>query len=75
MFYNLSTIERGYVMIIENIRRLADAKGLSIRAVERKAGLSNGTIGKWDEHSPSVENLAAVASVLKVTVNRLLKEQ
>ena len=74
MFYSLSRLERGYAMIIDNIQRIADEKGLSIRSIERKAGLSNGTISKWDDHSPTVDNLTAVASVLKVSVNKLLKE-
>lgn len=59
--------------IYENIKEIADHKGLSINMVEDKAGLSSGAIRKWKESSPSVDNLIKVSKVLKVTLNRLTK--
>lgn len=61
-------------IIYYNVKELADKKGLSIRELERRVDLKNGTIGKWKHVSPRVENLQNVANVLGVTVNRLLKE-
>lgn len=61
-------------MIYDNIVAIAKKRGLSLRKVENMAGLSSGAIGKWKTKSPQVNNLLAVAKVLKVSVNTLLKE-
>lgn len=62
-------------MIYENVKAIADKKGISIYELEKKAGLGNGTIGKWNDVSPNVENLSKVAKVLNVSINTLIKEQ
>lgn len=49
--------------------------GLSVNCVEKKAGLSNGIISKWNSCSPTVENVQAVAKVLGCTVDDLLREE
>lgn len=59
-------------MIYENVKELAEQNNLSIRKVEAMAGLKNGTIGKWRNVSPMVDNLQKVADVFGVTVSRLL---
>lgn len=59
-------------MIYKNVKALADKKGLSIAELEKKAGLSNGTIGKWIESSPKVNSLVKVANVLGVGINKLV---
>lgn len=59
-------------MIYENIKAIAEKKGYSIASLEKAAGLSNGTIGKWRTSSPNVNNLIPVAKVLKVSLNTLL---
>lgn len=61
-------------MIYSNVEELARKKGLSLAEVERKANLSKGSITKWKTASPTIKSLSAVAEVLGVTVNRLLKE-
>ncbi len=61
-------------MIYNTIKELCDEKGISITQLEKEAGLKSGTICKWDEHSPLVKNLQAVAKVLKVKVDKLLRE-
>lgn len=61
--------------IYENIVILANKHGFSISEVERRAGLSNGSIGKWTTSSPTVANLEKVATVLKVSLNTLLKRK
>ena len=52
----------------ENLQK----NGVSITAVEKQAGLSNGAISKWNESSPTVEKLQAVAKTLECSVDDLL---
>ena len=61
-------------MIFDNIKRITDAKNISIRTLETEAGLANGTIGKWRTSNPTIDNLMAVAKVLGVALTELLKE-
>lgn len=60
-------------MIYKNVKAIADEKGVSICEIEKKAGIANGTIGGWKKSSPNVKSLAAVAKVLEVSINELLK--
>ena len=48
-------------MIYENVKKIADEKGISISALEKKAGLGNGVISGWKKSSPTVANLNSVA--------------
>lgn len=59
-------------MIYDNIKELCKKRGVSVGSVEREAGLSNGAISKWNKVSPTIDNLQAVAKVLKVKVDKLL---
>lgn len=59
-------------MIYDKIKELCQERGTSVAAVEKKAKLSNGTIRKWNRSSPTVDNLQAVARVLKVRVEKLI---
>lgn len=61
-------------MIYNTIKELCDKRGISITQLEKEAGLKSGTVCKWDEHSPLVKNLQAVAKVLKVKMEKLLQE-
>lgn len=61
-------------MIVENIKKLCKARGISVSALEKTLGFSNSTISKWTVSSPSVAKLAAVADYFGVTVDELLKE-
>ena len=51
-------------MIYDKIKTICNSKGISIRSVEKEAGLSNGAISKWNDASPTVDKLQAVAKVL-----------
>lgn len=62
-------------MIYDTIKEVCKEKGVSIASVEKKANLSNGTISKWNKSSPTVDKLQAVAVVLKVKIEKLLKEE
>lgn len=59
-------------MIYDTIKDLCKERGLSVSSVEKKAGLSNGAISKWNDSSPTVDKLSAVAKVLNVKVDCLL---
>lgn len=43
--------------LVQNIKRLADEKNVTFAEIERKVGLSNGQIRRWDNASPKVENV------------------
>ncbi len=60
-------------MLFDTIKKLCKEQGLSVSEVEKNAGLGNGTIRGWNESSPTVDNLQAVAMVLNTTVDNLLK--
>ena len=62
-------------MIYDRIKEICKRKGVSVNFVEKKAGLSNGIISKWNLCSPTVENVQAVAKVLECTVDELLSEK
>lgn len=60
-------------MIYDNIKALADKKGLSIAEIEKRAQIGNGIIGKWKESNPNIDSLVKVAKVLNVSINTLVK--
>ena len=59
-------------MIYDKIKEVCKSRGVSVASVEKKAGLSNGAISKWNDVSPTVDKLNAVAKVLKVKIDTLL---
>ena len=59
--------------LYNNVKKIADRKGFSIREVERMAKIGNGSIRRWETQSPSVNNLMKVAKALGVDPERLLK--
>ncbi len=59
-------------MIYEKIKELCKQKGISINQLEKEAGLTNGSISKWNNHMPQADRLKAVADVLKVKMEKLL---
>lgn len=61
-------------MVYDKVKTLADERHISIMALESKAGLKNGTIGKWRKSSPMLKNLQAVANALEVNVTELIVE-
>lgn len=60
-------------MIYDNIKSVADKKGMSIAEIEKRAQIGNGIIGKWKESSPNLDSLVKVARVLNVSINTLTK--
>lgn len=62
-------------MIYDNINRIAHEKGISINKLEQQAGLSRGSICKWNVISPSVRSLKKVADFLGVSIEHLIAEE
>lgn len=59
--------------VYNKIRSLAKKKKIPITELERRSGLGNGTIGRWNESSPTLDNLSKVAKVLNVPIQKLIK--
>ncbi len=62
-------------MIVNNIRRLCNERGISFWALERATGIGNGVIAKWENKSPRIDTLQKVADYFGVTVDDLLAEK
>lgn len=63
------------MLIYDNVKKFCRENGVSIAAVEKQAGLSNGAISKWNKSSPTVEKLQAVAKTLECSVDELLSNE
>lgn len=61
-------------MIYDNVKRCCNQKGLSIRELEIRAGLGNGTIGGWKTGNPRTDILLKVADVLEVSLDDLTRK-
>ena len=61
-------------MIYTNILAICETRGIPIRKLERESGLGNGVVRRWDDISPQVRFVKAVADYLSVTVDELLRE-
>lgn len=60
-------------MIYQNIKKIADEKGISIRKIELETGITPSSIYHWNEVKPSVDKVAKVAKYLGVSVEELLE--
>ncbi|MCM1530523.1 MAG: XRE family transcriptional regulator [Alistipes sp.] len=58
--------------MVDRISDLAKKKGISIAALEKAIGISNGIIGKWKKQSPSCDKLKLVADYLNTTLDYLV---
>lgn len=61
-------------MIYQNVKKLAEENNLTIRQVELKAELGNGTIARWKKSKPSIVTLVKVAKVFNVPIEELLEK-
>lgn len=60
------------VDLYEKIKELAAQKNISIRQLEEKTGIANGTIRRWNKTNPSTAAIAKVAKYFNVSVDYLL---
>lgn len=58
--------------LVGRIEALAEKKGLTIKSVERMAGIGNGTIRRWQTQSPRLDRLIPVAECLDVSLDYLV---
>lgn len=58
--------------ILERIKSLCHAHGLTIAELERQARLGNGSIRRWDKAIPAADKLQRVAITLGTTIDYLL---
>lgn len=61
-------------MIYDGIKEICQKKGISVRSLEKQAGLKNGAISKWNVSKPTVDNLNRVCKVLETNINEFLKQ-
>ena len=61
-------------VIFKNIKKICEKKKISISQLEELAGLSKGSIYKWNTSIPKVDSLQKVANILKVKIEKLLEE-
>lgn len=59
-------------MLYKNIVALCKDKGINISKLEKEIGLGNGTIGRWERVSPTVENVKKVAAYFGVSIDSLI---
>ena len=57
--------------LTERIRLLAKKNGTNIKSLEMRSGLSNGSIRRWETSMPTIDNLAAIAKELNVSIDNL----
>lgn len=68
----LKSERRDSLYIYDRIKEICEEKDISVRQLEIEAGLKNGAISKWNDSSPTIKSLKAVADVLKVKVDKLI---
>ena len=61
--------------LVENIKEVCSKRHLTIHELERRAGLTENSIYKWNQNTPSVDKVAKAAGVLHITVDELLRER
>ena len=58
--------------MVEQIKKLCNDSKTSIKALEKELGFGNGTIRRWDDNTPSIDRISAVANYFNVPVAYLL---
>lgn len=58
--------------LLERVKMLCEKRGVSINRFEKEAGLTRGSVAKWDNHAPSGQKLEKAAQYFGVSVNYLL---
>lgn len=51
---------------LDKIKEIAGEQGYNVHSLEKKAGLKNGTVRKWNKAVPNLRSLFGVAEVLGI---------
>ena len=58
--------------LVDKIKSFCKEKKITVAELERKTGISNGQIRKWDNSTPGVNKLQLIADYFDVSVDYLL---
>ncbi|WP_248000418.1 helix-turn-helix domain-containing protein [Lactiplantibacillus plantarum] len=58
--------------LADKIKTIADKENITIAELERRVGISNGQIRKWNTRSPQADNLNKIAKYFGVSMDYLL---
>ncbi len=58
--------------LVDRLEGIAKEKGLTFNRIERELGLGNGTIKRWNDQSPRLDKLTAVAQFVDVSLDYLV---
>jgi len=61
-------------MNIELLKKTIKEKNLSVAELEKILGFGNGTIGKWERNSPSIDNVKKVVDYLGISIECLIRD-
>ena len=61
-------------MLFDYIKETCDGKDISIAELERRAGLSNGAVRKWNKSIPNTNTLQRVSVALDVPLSTLINK-
>ena len=61
--------------LYDKVKLLADSKKITIQELEKRAGLANGTIGKWRDSSANFSSMAKVAGILGVSLDIFVSKE
>ena len=59
-------------MLVERIKSLCNARGISIPKLEDRLNFGAGTISKWNKSSPSIDKIRKIAEYFQVSIDYLL---
>ena len=61
-----------YNNLLNNIKKIAHNKGMTLADINKQAGLGKAYIYTWREHNPSPKNIRKVAEILHVSAHELI---
>lgn len=61
------------MVLYDNVKQACREKGVSVSALEKAVGFSNGCISKWNESEPGIRKVQKVADYLGVAIEDLLE--
>ncbi len=55
--------------IVNRVQDIVKSRGTNFKQLERECGIGNGTIRRWDEQSPRLDKICAVANYLQISLD------